>query len=589
MTPLIDPRLGDVEDDASSTKRRSLFAMAGSLLAEVSLPKLVLAWLLLMVLPATLLGLAPLVVSGWLATLSRKIADPLSGTWPLLVLVAVAALGWFGGRPLYRIVEQGFWSLNSVAVQPGYALCREGLRHLMEHLLLPRGGAITSARVRAASAAGAGIALSGLALGVVLLVWPASRWLGGVADLASPHRLIVPVLANATVILSTYLAAAAVAWGFADATMDQPQDLAAFDLPPPNGKVWRIAHLSDLHVVGERYGFRIESGRAGARGNERLMRVLAQLDELHADKPLDVVLVTGDLTDAGRSAEWAEFLAALGKHPRLAERVLVLPGNHDVNVVDRANPARLDLPTSPGGRLRQLRTLSAIAALQGSRVRVVDPATMRLGSTLSEALAPSRTAIAAFADSGALRLSIGLGTLWDDAFPMVLPPDSEDGLGVLLINSTAKTHFSFTNALGFVSSEQAKKLLAVAEQFPRARWILALHHHLIEYPRPASALSERIGTALINGSWFVRQLQGLGPRAVAMHGHRHIDWIGACGALRIVSAPSPVMEATDDEATYLLIHRLAAGPDGCLRLLEPERVEIPGSESVSRRPVDATP
>src|SRR6185436_4364338 len=99
--------------------------------------------------------------------------------------------------------------------------------------------------------------------GVVLLVWPASRWLGGVADLASPHRLIVPVLANATVILGTYLAAAAVAWGFADATMDQPQDLAAFDLPPPHGKVWRIAHLSDLHVVGERYGFRIESGRAG--------------------------------------------------------------------------------------------------------------------------------------------------------------------------------------------------------------------------------------------------------------------------------------------------------------------------------------
>jgi Calcineurin-like phosphoesterase len=588
MIPLIDPRLGDVEDDASSTKQRSLFAMAGSLLAEVSLPKLIWAWLLLMVLPAMLLGLAPLVVSGWLSTLSRKIADPLSGIWPLLVLVALGALGWFGGRPLYRAVEHGFWSLNSVAVQPGYALCREGLRHLMEHLLPPRGGVVTSARVRAVSAAGAGIALSGLALVVVLLVWPASRWLGGVADLASPQRLIVPVLANATVILGTYLAAAAVAWGFADATMDQPEDLAAFDLLPADGKVWRIAHLSDLHVVGERYGFRVESGRAGPRGNERLTRVLAQLAALHADKPLDVVLVTGDLTDAGRSAEWVELLAALGRHPRLAERVLVLPGNHDVNVVDRANPARLDLPTSPGGRLRQLRALSAIAVLQGSRVRVVDAATMRLGGTLAEALAPSRAAIAAFADTGALRLSVGLGTIWDDAFPMVFPPSTEDGLGVLLINSTAKTHFSFTNALGFVSSEQAKKLLAVTEQFPRACWILALHHHLIEYPRPASALSERIGTALINGSWFVRQLQGLGRRAVAMHGHRHIDWIGACGPLRIVSAPSPVMEATNDEATYLLIHRLAAGPDGRLCLLEPERVDVPGSESVSRQPVDAT-
>ena len=42
-----------------------------------------------------------------------------------------------------------------------------------------------------------------------------------------------------------------------------------------------------------------------------------------------------------------------------------------------------------------------------------------------------------------------------------------------------------------------------------ARWILALHHHLVEYPMPAKAFSERIGTALINGSWFVRQLEAL--------------------------------------------------------------------------------
>ena len=54
--------------------------------------------------------------------------------------------------------------------------------------------------------------------------------------------------------------------------------------------------------------------------------------------------------------------------------MLMLPGNHDVNIVDRANPARLDLPFSPGKRLRQMRTLSAIAAVQGDRVHVVDGA-----------------------------------------------------------------------------------------------------------------------------------------------------------------------------------------------------------------------
>jgi hypothetical protein len=162
---------------------------------------------------------------------------------------------------------------------------------------------------------------------------------------------------------------------------------------------------------------------------------------------------------------------------------------------------------------------------------------------------------------------------------MVLPPDTEDGLGVVLLNSVAESHFSFTNALGLVPAGQARGIAAAARQFPRAHWIVALHHHLVEYPKPAKAFSERIGTALINGSWFVRQLQPLGGRIVAMHGHRHIDWIGECGGIRIISAPSPVMEATDDKPTYFHVHQLAAGPDGRLCLLAPKRIEIAGDQA----------
>ena len=159
--------------------------------------------------------------------------------------------------------------------------------------------------------------------------------------------------------------------------MDQPFDLAAFDAAPPCGRTWRVVHLSDLHVVGERYGFRIESGRGGPRGNERLDRVMARLAAIHTAHPLDFVLVSGDVTDAGRATEWAEFLDTVARHPALAARMIVLPGNHDVNIVDCANPARLDLPFSPGKRLRQLRTMSAIAAVQGDRVHVVDGAGQR--------------------------------------------------------------------------------------------------------------------------------------------------------------------------------------------------------------------
>jgi hypothetical protein len=64
-----------------------------------------------------------------------------------------------------------------------------------------------------------------------------------------------------------------------------------------------------------------------------------------------------------------------------------------------------------------------------------------------------------------------------------------------------------------------------------------------------------------------------------MHGHRHIDWIGTCGPLKIISAPSPVMGATDDAATHFYIHTLAAGAGGRLDLLPPERVEIAGEKN----------
>jgi hypothetical protein len=61
-----------------------------------------------------------------------------------------------------------------------------------------------------------------------------------------------------------------------------------------------------------------------------------------------------------------------------------------------------------------------------------------------------------------------------------------------------------------------------------------------------------------------------------MHGHRHIAWIGECGGLQMVSAPSAVMEATDELRTYFYIQSLATGADGQLRLLRPQRITVDG-------------
>ncbi|WP_019172982.1 metallophosphoesterase family protein [Pseudaminobacter salicylatoxidans] len=576
MRPFIDPRFGDIEDDASSTKKRSLASIAGSMLIEISLLKLAIAWLLLLILPGLFLGLFPIAAAAWFQTLSDRVFEPLDGVVPLLILLLVLAVGWYGGRAFLRLAEHSFWALTSIVVQPGYGACREGLRHLAERLLPAGASQMTRVRWRAGAAAIAGILVSLLALLLLYAVWPSTHVFGALQEVGSIEQLARVALANSVAVICVYLAAGALTWAFADTTMSQPRDLESFDTAPADARRWRIVHLSDIHIVGEPYGFRIESGRAGPRGNDRLRSLVMRLEEIDHAARLDHILITGDITDAGRMAEWAEFFTIMEAHPTLADRVLIIPGNHDLNIVDRANPARMDLPTSPNPRLRQLRMLSGMEWIQGTRVRVVDHEGRTLGASLATALEAWRPAIERFADAARPRFSRRLSTLWSEIFPMILPPDGASGLGLVLFNSNADTHFSFTNALGLVSAEQVRAFEHVAKNYPQARWLVLLHHHAIEYPHATKALSERIGTALINGNWFLRRLKPFAGRAVLMHGHRHIDWIGQCEGLLIVSAPSPVMEATDDMPTAFYIHTIAATGDGNLKLLRPERIELAG-------------
>lgn len=584
---LVDPRKGDIEADASSTKSQSMLAIAGSMLVEISLPKLIFAWAMLLVLPGLLLGLAPIVVAEWVTTVTSKIAHVAIGLWSLLVLVGIVALGWYGWRAVFRMAETNFWALNSIVVMPGYAGFRELLRHFVEKLLPKDANPQLRANLRAASAAVAGVVVCALSLLVLRLAWPYTHLYGSIAELKSWTDVALVALANSVVAITGYLAVAALIWGFADAVMPQPKNLAKFPTLPRGARTWRIAHLSDIHIVGERYGFRIESGRLGPRGNERLRRLLDQLDALDRKERFDAILITGDMTDAGVASEWAELLDDHALHPRLSDRILILPGNHDVNIVDRANPARMDLPTSPNRRLRQIRCLSATNAIQGDRVRIIDRENGKLGGTLAELLDKHADEMARFADKARPRLSNAIPDLWSKCFPMIVPPDEPDGLGIVLLNSNADTHFSFTNALGMVSAEQMKGVEIACKTYPDACWIVALHHHVVEYPWAAKALSERVGTALINGNWFVRVLQPLTGRAVLMHGHRHIDWIGEIAGIPIVSAPSPVMEVTNEYDTAFYIHTLAIGPDGQLSLLKPERIVVKGEREAAAKPARA--
>ena len=69
--------------------------------------------------------------------------------------------------------------------------------------------------------------------------WPATLWVGTVPEFASPWRLAVIAAANSFVLVASYFGVAALAWGLADATMDQPRDFEAPPESPSEQRRWR--------------------------------------------------------------------------------------------------------------------------------------------------------------------------------------------------------------------------------------------------------------------------------------------------------------------------------------------------------------
>ena len=99
-----------------------------------------------------------------------------------------------------------------------------------------------------------------------------------------------------------------------------------------------IAQISDLHFLPKGT---LAFGRIDVAGC--LERAI---DHLNALQPRpDAVLITGDLTNDGDAAVWADLLATLG---RLAAPLYPLPGNHDDRELMRAALAHLELFPAAG-------------------------------------------------------------------------------------------------------------------------------------------------------------------------------------------------------------------------------------------------
>ena len=575
-----DLRRGDADDNRTSPHGRGLRSIVLSTALEFNPLKALIGFLTLIIGPALLVGIAPSIVVTYGRLMFHKAT--LAGSSPIFALVSLAVLVgaalWIG-RPLLASAVDHFWHLHYTLVVPILVALRELLRVGAERF---PGRPITSEQLNRRRRLGTILAALLLAGGGFALAMTVEVSIGlQLVDVehVRPWAVARAALGNAAVILGLSTVVESLYWLWRELTINGP----ALDWVPNSSKaessVARVAHLSDLHLVGERYGYRMEAGTHGPRGNRCIRNALRKLAAINALTPLDRVLVTGDITDAGTRAEWAEFIDLLRSYPELRARLSFVPGNHDMNIVDRTNPGTLDLPWSTGQSLRKLRVVLALDAVQGDRSHVVDHASGALGPSLKDYLREGGRAelLRGLAQRGTLRGRWEMAKIWDAIFPLVEPAPDDDGYGVILLNSNAPSHFLLTNAIGIVNRSQLSALKSILRNFPRRAWMILLHHQVVEYPVASISLRYRIGLALVNAPDVLAAIAPYASRVLILHGHRHTDWIGTCGDVVLCSAPSASLGSSHGEEKYrgsFHVHEIASGADGGIRLIATERVQV---------------
>jgi hypothetical protein len=566
--PIWDLRNGDADDNRVSPKGGGLRSLILSAALEFNYLKAAIGFVALIMGPAVLIGaIPPLVFTFGRLKLHAAASVPYTPGVAIVTLVVLVGLVLWIGRPLLSTLIEKFWQLHYSFVFPLFVTFREILRSVAEWFPGQTDAREAVERRRRLGNVVGALLIAGGGLALAARVGLSTRLQITGMERADVWGLLSATLGNAAVILGLSACVESLYWVWRELRFRGSVADWSPDASDPGAPVVRVAHISDPHFVGEAYGYRMESGTRGPRGNERIRAGIQTLAEIHCANPVDRILITGDVTDAGTRAEWAEFADTLEAFPELKARLSFVPGNHDVNIVDRSNPGRFDLPWSMGQPLRQFRTVLALDMFQGARAHVVDRETGTLGPTLSEYLRSGNRAdrLRSLAAHAAFCGRREMARVWDAIFPLVELPQEGAGCGVILLNSNARSHFSLTNAIGVVNPSQLKAMKSILCGFPQTPWLIALHHQVVEYPSPSIPLTDRVGLALVNAPDVLDVVAMHSSRCVILHGHRHRDWIGTCSGVVLCSAPSLTLGGN------FFIHELETGP-GSLRLRATRRV-----------------
>jgi 3',5'-cyclic AMP phosphodiesterase CpdA len=575
---LLDLKQGDADDDRLSPGGKGLRAIVLSTLFEFNFLQGLIAFLLLVILPALLVGLLPSIARTYGALLSDAVFRLRDELLPAATIIAVCGLAaYWWGASLLKAALHNVWQLHYTLIFPIFVLVRELIKLIGESFLPwdPAPEALQRRRRLGTILAGILFAVTAFLIAAALLY---RYGIVSVSLTSAPLRTIVEAaLIDGSIILALSTVVASLFWTVRELSVSTSvTDLKVASLPAGKSPL-RIAHLSDPHIVGGEYEFRMEPGTRGPRGNARLRDALNQLHKLDASGRFDSILITGDITDAGTRAEWIEFLDLIAQHPQIADRILIIPGNHDVNIGDRSSAAKLELPWSVSMALRKLRVLVAVDSIQGTRVHVFDHETGKLGPTLHDFLRSGgrQEQLTALAAAGSITAAWRISRIWRDVFPMIVPPASGRP-GIVLMNSSTDSHMALMNAIGVVDPRQISALAALQKLCANANWLVVLHHQVVEYPSRGTSLKERAGLCLVNAPDLLAAVKDNARKVLILHGHRHRDWLGSCGGLGLCSAPSVTLGAYNQryERGAFHVHELTEDEHGNLIVIKTDEVSV---------------
>ena len=296
----------------------------------------------------------------------------------------------------------------------------------------------------------------------------------------------------------------------------------------------RILHLSDLHFVEDDHSPRIESGNAGPIGNGQLMR---NFDRLRGELiSADIVVISGDVTDSGTRAQWSAFTEAVDGYPGLAEKVLLVPGNHDLNYV--GSILRTDTADFYWRSLRNAHFDEVARGLAGAPV--CDP--------------PERIS----------RIDV------DDLFPSVRLEKSVEGatVAIVAINTVSPSITFGGNAVGRFLTGQTTAVVRRL-QHERHPVVVVGHHHPLPFFDAATAprsflgrirsVLQGAGMESVDGFRFLEELQAAVNQPILyLHGHKHIyrSHVDSVSGNRVCGAPSLLFgdESTGDSSCLAVRH-----------------------------------